>query len=704
LGKDYAMAGSARTRIAVLLICAFALGASILWAAPQIISATVQPSVVAPGGSFTLECRLDDPQGAVQRITGTIRERSAYTMRFTKQPDGAWTYAGQVPRGTRPGTYHIALALLDKAGRPVQLGPGAQTVIEAVVSAAAGESRVIAPAAPAARAGATKTYMVPMRDGVRLATDVTLGAGAGPWPVILSRTPYGARRKIVAQGMDDYVLVAQDVRGRFDSEGKSLAFFDDGWGEHQDGFDTVKWILAQPWCNGKIATVGGSAGGILEDMMGGANPPGLGAQYIQVAAGSLYHHAAYPGGVLQDKLVNGWLQANHFDADNLALMAAHPFYDALWKQVDSVARIRQERVNIPAVHVGGWFDVFTQGTIDSFVARSQIAPNQWLIMGPWPHGMKRDVGELVFPPNAVKVPTPVMSSKRFFDYWLKGQNNGVDKVPHVTYYVMGAIDEPGAPGNEWRTAEAWPVPAKATEFYLGADHELLRQSPAAGSLKYDYDPARPVPTRGGGNLNLPAGPMDQRPVENRTDVLVFSTPPLEEPVEVTGRVIVRLYASSSARDTTFMAKLCDVYPGSASAAPEMRQSRIQGRAEAAPEMRQSRIQGGAEAAPEMRGSGSEGGRSMLITDGALRAACRESFSDPTPLEPGKVYQFTIAVGSTSIIFNKGHRIRVDISSSNAPRFAVHPNVWGEGNPQVATQTVYYGGAHASAVILPVVTR
>jgi len=696
------MSGSARTLAAVLLICTLALGASILWAAPQIISATVQPSVVAPGGSFTLECRLDDPQGVVQRITGAIRERSDYAIRFTKQPDGAWTYAGQVPRGTRPGTYHIVLTLFDKDGRPVQLAAGAQTVIEAVVSAA-GAAQAVSPAG-AARAGAAKTYMVPMRDGVRLATDVTLGAGAGPWPVILSRTPYGARRRIVAQGMDDYALVAQDVRGRYDSEGHAIAFFDDGWGERQDGLDTVKWILAQPWCNGKIATTGGSALGITQNMLAAANPPGVAAQHISFAAASLYYHAAYPGGAPQEALTKGWLTSTGFGDDSLQLVRSHPFFDALWQYVDSAARIRQERISIPAVHVGGWFDVFTQGTIDSFIARSEIAPNQWLIMGPWPHGMKRDVGELVFPPNAVKVPTPVMSSKRFFDYWLKGQDNGVNKAPHVTYYVMGACDESGAPGNEWRTADSWPVPAKATEFYLGTNHELLRQSPAAGSLTYDYDPARPVPTLGGGNLNLKAGPMDQRPVENRDDVLVFSTPPLEKSVEVTGRVIVRLYASSSARDTTFMAKLCDVYPSGAGAAPEMRQSRIQGGASAAPELRGSGIQGGASAAPEMRQSRIQGGRSMLITDGALRAACRESFSKPTPLEPGKVYEFTIAVGSTSIIFNKGHRIRVDISSSNAPRFAVHPNVWGEGKPETATQTVYYGGAHASAVILPIVAH
>jgi len=281
-------------------------------------------------------------------------------------------------------------------------------------------------------------------------------------------------------------------------------------------------------------------------------------------------------------------------------------------------------------------------------------------MGPWPHGMKREVGELVFPANAVETPKPLADARSWFDFWLRAQDNEVRTMPRVHYYVMGACGEEGAPGNEWRTADSWPVPARPTEFFMAANGELLRKAAAAETARaYDYDPANPVPTRGGGNLLIPAGPMDQSGLEKRADVLVFSTPPLEQPVEVTGRITVRLYASSSARDTMFTAKLCDVYPD---------------------------------------------GRSMLLTDGALRAACRESFSDPSPVEPGKIYDFSIALGSTSIIFNRGHRIRVDISSSNYPRFAAHPNVWGEGERQIAHQSILCGGAQASAVTLPIVGR
>ena len=506
-----------------------------------------------------------------------------------------------------------------------------------------------------AQAPALQTHMVPMSDGVRLATDVRAGAGAGPWPVVLLRTPYG--RKITMGGLDDYAVVSQDVRGRGDSEGQARPFFDDGWGEHQDGLDTVKWILEQPWCNGRIGTTGASALGITQDLLAGANPPGVLAQHILVAAGSLYQDAMYPGGVFQEALIAGWLKATNWPADDLELVRAHPLYDEFWQTVDANARIAKLGINIPAVHVGGWFDIFTQGTINDFVTRSQVAANQWLVMGPWPHGIKREVGELVFPENAAQVPKPGADAELWFNFWLRADDNGMREIPRVQYYVMGACGEEGAPGNEWRTAELWPPPAQATEFLLTPDNRLLSGGPVvAGSMTYQYDPANPVPTRGGGNLLIPAGPMDQRKLEKRGDVLVFSTPILEQPVEVTGRVTVRLYASSSARDTVFTAKLSDVYPD---------------------------------------------GRSMLLCDGALRAACRESLSDPSPLEAGKIYQFDVGLGSTSIIFNKGHRIRVDVSSSNAPRFAVHPNVWGEGQPQVATQTVYCGGDHSSAVILPV---
>ncbi|UCH33418.1 MAG: CocE/NonD family hydrolase, partial [Armatimonadota bacterium] len=196
-------------------------------------------------------------------------------------------------------------------------------------------------------------------------------------------------------------------------------------------------------------------------------------------------------------------------------------------------------------------------------------------------------------------------------------------------------------------------------FFLAPGGRLRTSRPiTAGSASYEYDPANPVPTRGGANLLIPAGPMDQREVEQRPDVLSFSTTTLAYPVEVTGQVTVQLWASSSARDTAFTAKLCDVYPD---------------------------------------------GRSMLLCDGALRAACRESFSDLSPIEAGRIYELNMDLGSTSIIFNQGHRIRVEISSSNYPRFAAHPNVWGDGKPQVAHQTIYFGGGHPSAVILPVVS-
>jgi hypothetical protein len=506
----------------------------------------------------------------------------------------------------------------------------------------------------AAQPPAAKTEMVPMRDGVRLATDVRLGEGAGPWPVVLVRTPYG--RKNTVQGLSNYAIVSQDVRGRFDSEGQARAFFDDGWGEHQDGLDTVKWVLAQPWCNGRIGTWGASALGITQNLLAGANPPGVRAQHILVAAGSMYQDAVYPGGVFLENLLAGWLKATNWPPDNLQLMLAHPFYDDLWRTVDSDARISKLRVNIPAVHVGGWFDIFTQGTLDSFVARSRIADNQWLVMGPWPHGIKREVGQLMFPENAVKVPRIASDLQYWLDHWLRGQDNGVSKEPRVQYYVMGACGEDGAPGNEWRTARRWPVAAKATALFLSSSGELTTRRPAKALRTYRYDPANPVPTRGGGNLLMPAGPMDQRELEQRPDVLVFTTPPLDKAIEVTGRVTLRLFASSTARDTTFMAKLCDVYPD---------------------------------------------GRSMLLCDGALRAACRASLSKPTPIEPRKVYQFDIGIGSTSIVFNRGHRIRVDVSSSNYPRFAAHPNVWGEGKPQAAQQTIHLGGDHASALMLPV---
>jgi predicted acyl esterase len=513
----------------------------------------------------------------------------------------------------------------------------------------------LAGAQPAA--AAAQTYMVSMRDGVKLATDVRPGAGPGPWAVILIRTPYG-RKATTLTGLEDYAIVTQDVRGRPDSGGLFHPFFDDGWGEHQDGLDTVKWVLAQPWCNGRIGTWGYSALGITQNMLAGAGPPGVQCQQIIMAAGSLYQHAVYPGGVFRQELMATWLTSMEAK-DQLELMLAHPRCDALWEMVDSVTRLRRQRIDIAALHIGGWFDLFAQGTIDSFTARTQISPDQWLVMGPWAHGPYTcQQGELVFPESAAQLPAPGADVAMWCDFWLRGKDNGVRAAPRVQYYVMGACGEEDAPGNEWRAAGRWPPPARLTSLFLAPSGVLARRPPAAaGSLKYDYDPTHPAPTQGGATLFVPSGPRDQRTIETRPDVLVFSTQPLPCPVEVTGQVRLRLYAASSARDTMFTAKLCDVYPD---------------------------------------------GRSMLIADGALRAASRKSFSDPTPIEPGRIYQYQVELGPTSIIFNRGHRIRLEISSSNSPRFAVHPNQWMQGKPQVAHQTVHYGRPYPSALLLPVV--
>jgi len=513
---------------------------------------------------------------------------------------------------------------------------------------------VCLPAADAPKP-APQAFQVPMSDGTLLATDVYLPQeGKGPWPVIMLRTPYG--RQSGKPDLPGYAIVMQDVRGRGTSQGHARPFFDDGWTEHQDGLDTVKWVLAQPWCNGRIGTMGGSALGITQSMLAGANPPGVFCQQIVVGTGNLYADAGYTGGMFCEALMAGWLKAAAWPEDNLSIMLAHPDYDWTWAGADADRAIWRNLVNIPAVHWGGWFDIFTEGTLDSFVTRSRIAHNQWLVIGPWPHGFGRKVGDLEFPPNAVEVPKPGMDARFWCDYWLRGVDTGLMQTARVHYYTMGACGEPGAPGNVWREAESWPVPATPTRFYLAPGGRLQREVPAAASLHYTYDPANPVPTIGGRNLTIKAGPMDQRPVEGRPDVLLFTTPPLPRPLEVTGRVFLHLFAASSAPDTAFTAKLTDVYPD---------------------------------------------GRSMLLTDGILRASCRRSFVTPEPLVPGQAYEFRINAGSTSIIFNRGHRIRLAVSSSNAPRFAAHPNTWRTGTPQRAEQTVFLGGDQASYLVLPV---
>jgi hypothetical protein len=508
-------------------------------------------------------------------------------------------------------------------------------------------------------------FAVPMRDGVKLGTDVYLPATNGAFPVLLTRTPYN---KALGTGPGEdgarhgYATVIQDTRGRFASEGANLAFDRD----IEDGFDTVEWIRQQPWCNGKIGTFGGSAGAITQLQLANSGNTNVLSQHLTVGAPSLYFDAVYAGGVFRKALVEDWLRISQFSPDALKLWVSHPGYDRYWQTRDLNAHY--DRVHAAAVHIGGYFDIFAQGTIDAFVGyQEQGGPGargrQKLIMGPWTHGVfSEKAGELTFP-NAKRPPNNVRDQWRWFEHTLKGVDNGINREPTVTYYVMGDVSDSSAPGNTWRTANQWPpVPATPTEFYLRADHTISRTRPGtAATLDFIYDPANPVPTLGGPELTIPAGPKDQRSIESRADVLVFTSEPLAAPLEVTGRVRAKLWAASDAMDTDFFVRLCDVYPD---------------------------------------------GRSFNICDGRLRARFRKSFEHEQLLTPGEAYEFDVDLWSTSIIFNRGHRLRVHVTSSSVPGFDPNPNT-GEAlrhdtATKVAKNTIYCDGQHSSRLLLPVV--
>jgi uncharacterized protein len=510
------------------------------------------------------------------------------------------------------------------------------------------------------------TYMVPMRDGAELRTVVWLPEGEGPWPVLVGRSPYGIGRPNRASTLDrGYAIVLQSTRGRFGSEGENVPFLYDGGGELQDGYDCIEWVAKQPWCNGKIGTIGGSAGGITQYMMLCSVPPSLSCQYVSAASSSLYHNAMYQNGVFRKSMIEGFVANKEFSPRALDEIRKHARYDEMWKGLNLMEVAH--KVNVPVFHRNGWYDIFVQGNIDAFVALQyhggpSARGKQKMVIGAGAHGARGvRVGELTFPDN-VAVPMPFADQDRWCDEHLKGEDTGLYKEPAVAYYLMGDVDDPDAPGNEWRFVDDWPVKAVDTPYYLRTGGRLTTETPVEENIRksYDYDPKNPVPTIGGQNLLIPNGPRDQRPVEGRPDVIVFSTEPLAEPLEVTGRIRVKLYASSSARDTDFTAKLSDVYPD---------------------------------------------GRSMLITDGIVRGRYRTSLEKEEFLNSGEIYEFEIDLWSTAIVFNKGHRIRVAISSSNSPRFEPNPNIGDADDGKdyaVAKNTVYFDVSHPSAIVLPVV--
>ena len=512
----------------------------------------------------------------------------------------------------------------------------------------------------------TEHVLMPMADGVKLATDYYLPEkGDPPYPVILMRSTYGRTgggiEGFLAQG---YAVVVQDVRGMGMSEGEKNVFYADGWRPGlTDGADTVAWIKAQEWCNGKIGTHGGSALAMTQILLAPVTKD-VSAQSLDAGPSSFYHDTIYHGGVFLKNLVEGWLtligQPHIID-----VYKNHPYYDEYWRYYNSIEQV--EAITSPALFVNGWYDIFQQGTLNAFMAREEhggegARGNNYLIMKWSAHGP--DVSkDYQFNENRFDLKVSRIRDA-FYAHYLKGDKHALRRVAKVNYYVMGD-DAPGAPGSEWRTAESWPpFPTRETPYYLHADGSLSTEAASGGaSLSFTFDPANPCPTHGGANLLLPSGPFDQREItKDRQDILSFATTPLEAPLEVTGRIKVRLQVSSDAPDTDFTAKLLDIFPD---------------------------------------------GREILVLDNIQRVKMRGGPEKPVPLlsGPDEMVTLEIDLWSISWIFNTGHRIALHISSSNHPRYEVNPNT-GDDHPRdgvemrSARNTVHFGADHPSALLLP----
>jgi len=468
-----------------------------------------------------------------------------------------------------------------------------------------------------------------------------------------------------------FAVVVQDVRGMGGSTGSPIMFYYDGWRSGlTDGADTIAWVKSQPWCNGRIGTHGDSALAMTQMMMAPATR-GVCAQYLSLVPSNFYADVAYHGGVFLENLVEGWLllvgQPQVTD-----LYKAHSRYDDFWSYYDAVARASE--ITAPGIFVNGWYDIFAQGTINGFLSREKdggegARGKNYLIMR-WTAHEGEQTNEYAFNENRHSLDIGDLRN-RFMAAHLKGDEHALDGVPKVQYYIMGDDRDPNAPGNEWRSAETWPpYPITEKPFYLASDN-TLSAAPSAGSadsLGFTFDPRDPYPNYGGANLmpNMKWGPYDQRKYSTtRKDLLKFVSPPLDEPLEIAGRVRVRLHVSSDAPDTDFTAKLVDVFPEGDS-------------------------------------------REILMLDNVRRVKTRFGFGDPAPLlkGPEEVVEIDIDLWSIAWVFNKGHRIGLHVSSSNWPRYEVNCNT-GADHPapgcemRAAKNRVHMDKDHPSALYLPV---
>jgi putative CocE/NonD family hydrolase len=574
-----------------------------------------------------------------------------------------------------------------------------------------------------------KNVQVAMRDGVELATDVYRPNGVDDLPVLLMRHPYDKELPsllnlaldVMRAAQHGYAVVVQDTRGRYASAGVFDPFFD----EALDGADTVAWCVAQPWSSGKVGMVGGSYYGATQWLAAREAPEGLLAIAPFITAADYHEGWAYQGGAfelgfnltwtlsslalgeLTRRLAAGQAQPEDLgalvravdDTDalfwNLPLTdqpqlqglapyyfdwLAHPDYDDFWKTI--APREHYDRVTVPALNIGGWFDIFLGGTLANYVAMKEQGGSDaargggQLIIGPWGHGPlsgwfpERSFGVL----SGTDGFDLTGAQLRWFDHHLRGHANGAADGKPVRLFVMGA--------NVWREEDDWPLPdTEWRPYYLhsggkantaGGDGALTVDKP--GEEPHDaylYDPRNPVPTIGG-NTFLPglfiganSGPKAQNELDTRHDVLVFQTEPLEDDLEVTGPVELILHAGSSALDTDFTAKLSDVAPD---------------------------------------------GTAMSLCDGILRARYRDSVESPVLLDPAHVYELRIDLWATANVFRAGHRIRLDVSSSNFPRFDRNSNTGGiiaeetEADFVQAVNRVFHDDTHPSRLILPVIAR
>ncbi|TQM43707.1 CocE/NonD family hydrolase [Pseudonocardia cypriaca] len=572
---------------------------------------------------------------------------------------------------------------------------------------------------------------VPMRDGTALATNVWRPEGPGPFPVLLVRTPYGKDDAgtfgnpklpdVFALVEAGYAVVAQDVRGTSRSPGTFVPNAHEG----SDGVDTLEWLAAQSWCDGAVGMWGGSYMGFTQWQAAVRGAPALRAIAPVMSSADLYGAPWYsPGGALSQDAVLTWgtlsalrnlrrdLADGRGDPSDAGVLLegladprllhdplpvaerdvmtrhlpwvgevlGHPERDAFWQRVAAIDHC--DGITVPALNVGGWYDVFIGETVRSYTrmrrhgGSAEARDGQRLLIGPWCHADGTDLG--TFPDRSfglegsIKAADVTAAHLRFFDRWVRGRTDTPDDPHPVRIFVMGV--------DQWRDEADWPLPdTRYTDFFLAGggrantatgDGVLTRDgAPVDAVDTFLYDPRRPVPTVGGTVLAaVPGaypGPADQAAVEKREDVLCFTTAVLERPVEVTGHVTLVLHVSSSAPDTDFTGKLVDVHPD---------------------------------------------GKAILVCEGVQRARYRRSLTEPEPLEPGTVYELAIGLSVTSNVFLPGHRIRLEVSSSNFPRYDRNTNTGGtiatdgEDDLVVAVNRVHHGPARPSRLVLPLIER